>query len=129
MKVITGGAYQGKTQYAISKLGIKECDIVSFGDGKRLSDICDSDIKCISGLHLFIRDCIFNDADPDPLIERITGINPDIVIICDEVGSGIIPLDKKENLYRETVGRIMCRLSGKADEVIRVVCGIGMKIK
>ena len=51
------------------------------------------------------------------------------MIITDEIGSGIVPLDVKEREWREVHGRICCQLAGRADAVFRVIAGIGQKIK
>ena len=50
------------------------------------------------------------------------------VIISDEVGCGVIPLDKFDREWRECVGRELCGLAADADEVWRVNCGIGQRI-
>ena len=51
------------------------------------------------------------------------------MIICDEIGNGIVPLDAFEREYREHTGRILIELAGKADEVVRIICGIQQRIK
>ena len=51
------------------------------------------------------------------------------IIICDEIGCGLVPVDAFEREYREAAGRICTVLAEHADEVYRVVCGIGMRIK
>lgn len=53
----------------------------------------------------------------------------DCIIICDEVGNGIVPASPAEREYRERVGRILITLAQKAEEVERVICGIGQKLK
>lgn len=59
----------------------------------------------------------------------LSGKHPDTVIICDEVGSGIVPLDSFEREYRERLGRLLCEIAAKAERVERIVCGIGQRIK
>ena len=54
---------------------------------------------------------------------------PDCILICDEIGNGIVPMEAEERTYRECTGRILEGLAAQADEVVRVVCGIGQKIK
>ena len=54
---------------------------------------------------------------------------PALVILLDEVGSGIIPMEAEARRYRELVGRVGCMLAAQADTVVRVVCGIGVQIK
>jgi len=51
------------------------------------------------------------------------------VVICNEVGSGIIPVDRKTRLGREAVGRLCVLLAKKADAVVRMGCGIPNIIK
>ena len=53
----------------------------------------------------------------------------DFIIICDEIGNGIVPIDPFEREYRERVGRILVQLAKRAEEVERIICGIGQKIK
>ena len=55
--------------------------------------------------------------------------NKECIIICDEIGNGIVPLDAFEREYREHTGRILIELAGKADEVVRIICGIQQRIK
>ena len=50
-------------------------------------------------------------------------------MISDEIGNGIVPMDAFEREYREQTGRILIELAKEAEEVIRVICGIGQKIK
>ena len=50
-------------------------------------------------------------------------------MICDEIGNGIVPVDGFEREYRERTGKILVALAAGAKEVVRVICGIGQKIK
>lgn len=63
------------------------------------------------------------------IINYIYEANPDIILICDEVGGGIVPLKKEDRIYRETVGRALCCAVKKSDRVERVMCGIGQCLK
>ena len=51
------------------------------------------------------------------------------MIICDEVGCGVVPLDRDERAWRELVGRICCELAEQAAAVYRVCCGLGAQLK
>lgn len=51
------------------------------------------------------------------------------VVICDEVGSGIIPIDPDQIRAREATGRLCILLAKRADKVVRMVCGIPTVIK
>jgi adenosylcobinamide kinase/adenosylcobinamide-phosphate guanylyltransferase len=52
-----------------------------------------------------------------------------LVIITDEIGCGVVPMDPWERAYRETDGRVNCYLAEHAESVYRVLAGIEMKIK
>ena len=54
---------------------------------------------------------------------------PEIAIICDEVGNGIVPMDAFEREYRERLGRFLIEVAKRADRVERIMCGIGQRIK
>ena len=45
------------------------------------------------------------------------------IVIADEIGCGLVPLDASEREKRERAGRLACMLAERADTVIRVVCG------
>jgi len=51
------------------------------------------------------------------------------IIICDELGCGVVPLDRADREWRERTGRLCCELAAKADRVDRVFCGLVMQIK
>ena len=52
-----------------------------------------------------------------------------LVIISNEVGYGLVPVEEEQRRYRETAGRVNCLLAKQAEQVIRVSCGIGMRLK
>ena len=51
------------------------------------------------------------------------------LIIMDEIGCGIIPLEKSERLWREAVGNVGCFLAERAEGVERIICGTAVRIK
>lgn len=63
------------------------------------------------------------------MVETIYTANPDRILVTDEIGYGIVPIDPFEREYREETGRIGCLLAEKSEEVWRVCCGIGTKLK
>lgn len=54
---------------------------------------------------------------------------PELVILCDEIGNGIVPMEKEERTWREETGRLLCRIAAEAESVERVFCGIPSCIK
>lgn len=67
--------------------------------------------------------------DPIKNLEYLLFINPDIIVICDEVGCGVVPVDREERAWRESVGRLCCWMAERAESVERVFCGLGMRLK
>ncbi|MGX8703829.1 MAG: bifunctional adenosylcobinamide kinase/adenosylcobinamide-phosphate guanylyltransferase [bacterium] len=50
-------------------------------------------------------------------------------VVCCEVGSGVIPLERSDRDMREATGRLCVALAEKADRVVRLVAGIPVVIK
>lgn len=124
MIMIIGGAFQGKNAYAK-----KEYAKLSWTDGELLER---EDLACvegINGLHAFIRKEMKAGNDVTELAEELIEKNPDVVIISEEVGYGVVPMDAFDREYREKVGRICTKLAAYSEKVVRVVCGMGMVIK
>ena len=61
--------------------------------------------------------------------EKLFRRNPDIVIVSNELGCGVVPVDKEDRIWREPVGRLCTSLAARAAEVEKVMCGIGMNLK
>lgn len=123
MRMIIGGAYQGKLAYAVQKYSISENEIA---DGY-IND--NSNFKCINNFHLLIKSVLENGQNPIEATTEILRKNPDVIIIMNEIGNGIIPLEKSERLWREAVGKVGCLLARRAESVERIVCGLPIKIK
>lgn len=64
----------------------------------------------------------------ESVFERIDA-SPQIKILCDEIGCGIVPMEKADRLWREETGRLLCKIASRADKVVRFVCGIPQRIK
>ena len=63
------------------------------------------------------------------LAQKLIDGNPDIIIVSQEVGYGVVPVDAFDRKYREAVGRVCTKLAAYSRKVTRVVCGIGTVIK
>lgn len=123
MELIIGGAFQGKTAYV--KNMYPELQIL---DGQNADEESILSAACINSFHLFIRKCLQEDKDPGQITAKLSAENPKVILICDEVGYGVVPIDSFERKYREQVGRVMTELTKRAEKVTRVVCGIGTEI-
>ena len=74
-------------------------------------------------------DLLGSPGDHTTAAEDLIRVNPDVILVSDEVGYGVVPIDAFDRAYRETVGRICTKLAGYSHRVTRVVCGIGTVIK
>ena len=46
-----------------------------------------------------------------------------------DVSQGIVPMEPELRAFREMNGRLMLQLAAEADEVHRVFCGMGKRVK
>ena len=79
--------------------------------------------------HEYIRRMLEQEMSVQDLAEQLWMKNPDLVLISNELGYGVVPMDVFDRNYRETTGRVCTEIASEADAVYRVVCGIGTKIK
>lgn len=68
-------------------------------------------------------------ADPEGSAALLPALLEKELVLCDEVGSGIIPAHRAEREAREATGRLCIRLAAQAQKVVRLVCGIPQTIK
>lgn len=126
LTIIIGGKAQGKLAYTIELTGYGSEAVM---DEEELTLGEDLSKPILNHFHLYIRKALQQSYDLQQLIEQIAKQKQDVYLICDEVGSGVVPMDAFERSYREQVGRTMCQLTKIADRVIRIQCGIGTVIK
>ena len=126
MKLILGGAYQGKTAYALASTGFSE-DMVGDGDVLPLDLPCEKPV--LNRLHLLIKRLLEAGLEPKAWLEQTLEQNDQLVIICNEVGCGVVPISGEERCWREEVGRLCCWLAGQSSVVERVYAGIVERLK
>lgn len=127
MKLVIGGAAQGKLEYVLFKHDVEKNMV---WDGVLPIDMkLDENIVIINHFHQWVKSRMISGGCPEDEIMSFLDCNGDCIIICDEIGNGIVPTDAFEREYRERVGRILVQLAKSAEEVERVICGIGQKIK
>ena len=109
MKLYVGGVCQGQEELARSEnLG---CTV--FPD-----------------FHETIRIAVLHDGqEPREFAQKFCEEHPKAVIVANEVGAGVVPMDKEDRLFREAVGRALCVIAQNSQRVTRCVCGIGVRIK
>ena len=127
MKLIIGGTAQGKLEYVLLKHDVQKNMV---WDGVLPNDMeLNGNIVIINHFHQWVKSRMMSGGCPEDEIMSFLDCNEDCIIICDEIGNGIVPIDPFEREYRERTGRILVQLAMRAEEVERIICGIGQKIK
>lgn len=113
MLLIVGGEGSGKRSFA-KMLGYQE------------RDIADAVLDARPVLCHLEKLVFQNPEGADALLGALEGKE---VLICNEVGSGVIPVEPHERMGREATGRLCVLLAQRADCVVRMVSGLPMVIK
>ncbi len=124
MILVIGGTYAGKTEFVKKYFKLSDADILDASEIENFQNI-----KCIRNYHILIQKLCQEQADPLAFTEQLIQENPDCIIITNEIGCGIVPIDKSERLWREACGKSSCLLAERAGKVIRILCGIPAVIK
>ena len=119
MKLVIGGAYQGKRGFLMQKWDIREGEIADMTwnietDEETASDaatdtanlyeneslsmcaFADSGIRAIVNYQDLIREQMEKGLDPAGELRQLVRLNPEIILCADEIGMGIVPMDRKE---------------------------------
>ena len=127
MKLIIGGTAQGKLEYVLLKYDVQKNMV---WDGVLPNDRkLNKNIVVINHFHQWVKSRMVSGGCPEDEIMSFLDCSEDCIIICDEIGNGIVPIDPFEREYRERTGRLLVQLAMRAEEVERIICGIGQKIK
>ncbi|MGE0086807.1 MAG: bifunctional adenosylcobinamide kinase/adenosylcobinamide-phosphate guanylyltransferase [Desulfococcaceae bacterium] len=65
----------------------------------------------------------------DSLIHALENVSGSLILVSNEVGSGIVPENRLARQFRDIVGMLNRKTAAVADEVIWMVAGIPVKIK
>ncbi|SET32959.1 bifunctional adenosylcobinamide kinase/adenosylcobinamide-phosphate guanylyltransferase [[Clostridium] polysaccharolyticum] len=128
MDFIIGGSHQGKREYVERNYPFATADRkrVFWGKTSELEKL--DTALVIYEFHLLIKRMLRLGLDAGQIGEYVSKMNPR-VIVADEIGYGLVPVDAFERLYRETAGRQCCQIATRASKVIRMVCGVPTVIK
>ena len=127
MDLFVGGKAQGKLNYVLNKYDLSFNQVL---DGENINNISEiENYKVFNHFNIWVKNMLLNSRDVYNEIELILKINPEIIIISDDLGNGIVPIDKFERNYREFLGRVLCTIAQKSVNMERIICGIGQKIK
>lgn len=144
MELYIGGAFQGKLEYVKSLYNSRNPQIYGKDDFEKLLMLENQD-AIWNDFHLTIKnllekqDCrVKPDNDDECQVEldkiasqvfSIIEKNPEIKIISCEIGSGIVPIEKSDRIWRDFSGHLLVQIAKKASKVVRIICGIPQRIK
>jgi adenosyl cobinamide kinase/adenosyl cobinamide phosphate guanylyltransferase len=120
--LVIGGVNQGKLLYTMSKWGISPEQVATTFENAENALVFDH-------FQQAVQKSLESGEDLVEKLEYLMKRNPQLIFLCDEVGCGVVPMDREERVWRETVGRLCCRMAGQAERVDRVFCGLAMRLK
>ena len=124
MIFITGGAHQGKLTFARNTWGLQEEDIYTCtGAGPDLTR------RCVRRLEVFTLHCVREGLDAAAVLEARRSEWRDSLLLCRDIGGGVVPLGEECRAWREENGRLCRYLAERAGQVYRVFCGLPQRLK
>lgn len=124
MILVFGGAYNGKLKYVKEKYNINNDEIFFCNDSN-----IDYSKKVICGLDRFIKEACMENMKPLDILKANISKLSDKIIICDEISSGIVPLEKSDRIWRDNTGTCLQYITESSTSVIRIFCGLEMVLK
>lgn len=126
MRVIIGGAHNGKRTYVKMLLEEQGKDNVQWFDGELPSP--GSENIVLAGIEKWLEQCGLGEEEAiSSVIQSVE--NRDAILILTDIGRGIVPISAGQRELRDVCGRLYQRLLADADEVTRIWYGIAKTIK
>ena len=95
-----------------------------------------SDVILVDCLTLWVSNLLFNDFTHDAVIDitdklenALNQSSCPVILVSNEVGSGIVPENRLARLFRDTAGFVNQKAAAAADNVFLMAAGIPVKIK
>lgn len=124
MKLIIGGAYQGKLDFAKNAFQLKNSDVYTC-DGETV----DYSARCIDKLEEFTFACVASGKEPLDIFRAHQEQWQDSILICQDIFCGVVPFDAQQREWRQATGRLCQYLSREAEQVSRIFCGLEQRLK
>ena len=131
MRLMIGGSWQGKLETARRLWGFSPEKVT---DGASCGPEQLERAAVLNHFHELVKRSLTEDSDITPenidaFVDQAAAPGKDLIILCDELGCGVVPYDRNDRAWREKTGRLLCLLAAGADEVYRVTAGIAVRIK
>lgn len=124
MKLIIGGAWQGKRDFTVAAFGLKDSDIFTC-TGEEI----DFSAPCIDKIEEFTFACVKAGKEPLELFRANRELWENSVLICQDIFCGVVPIDADQREWRQATGRLCQYLTGEAEQVSRIFCGLEQRLK
>lgn len=130
MILVVGGSNQGKLDWTLKNFGLPPERVV---DGNALTwplliENCVENGLVFNHLEVWLRR-VMPEAETQDIQAALRRLPEDMVIICDSVGGGLVPVERFDRQWRELVGRVCCDLAAEASQVWRIFCGLPQRLK
>lgn len=135
MELYIGGYAQGKLKFVLETRNKSRFIVIDGQSGDALGEDFSGEATAKeqqiiwNHFHLWVREGMKKGMEIEKEAEAFLSKHPDCIIISEEVGNGIVPLDAFEREYRERLGRLLIRLAARAERVERILCGLGQRLK
>ena len=125
MHLIIGGRYMGKLAYARTLYGkdVPICDLAAEEPESMFT------ARLVVNLHDGVLSILKRGLQVRDFFEANLSRIDDKILIGDEIGSGIVPVDPFERLWRDETGFLYQFLAARAELVDRVWAGIPCRLK
>lgn len=124
MKLIIGGAYQGKREFAVSAFNLKDTEIYTC-----TGEDVDFSARCIDKIEEFTLACVKAGREPVDVFKANREAWQDSILICQDIFCGVVPMDAQLREWRQATGRLCQYLSKEAQQVSRIFCGLEQRLK
>lgn len=123
MILVFGGAYQGKLDYVRNNFGIDKVSDCS--DGSRPDFAADA----VYGIDGFVLQCVRDGVEAAEIFREEKELWQEKILIMTDVSQGLVPMEAEQRAFREMNGRLLLYLAAEAEQVHRVFCGLGKRVK
>lgn len=126
MRVIIGGAHNGKRQYVKRMLADEQYYWVDCSAGN--FEIPSDGTVVIDQIEQWLAQTELDEMEAvEFILKSIEG--KDVILILTDIGRGIVPMDAEQRRLRDACGRMYQRLVAQADDVTRIWYGLAQTLK
>ena len=124
MILIIGGAYQGKLDFVKQTWNLEDRDVYTCSGAE-----IDFSRRCVYRLEEFSYACLRSGVEPKAYMQANRELWQDSILICQDIFCGVVPMKAENRAWRQATGRLCQYLSGEADQVSRIFCGLEQRLK